>query len=71
MRTEPIHKSRQPLRWMANQCNHLAVPHLVKAFNLQDEGKEDGHMFKYHLWMWDKINKPYEKWGTTYKVIRL
>jgi len=69
MRTEPIHKSKRPLRWIANGFNHLAVPHLVKAFDLQDQDKM-GYWFKYHLWMWDNLNKPYAKWGTTHLVIR-
>jgi len=71
MKTEAEHKSRRPLRWFANWCNHLAVPHLVKAFNLQDDGKEFGYRFRYHLWLYFNIDKPYTKWGTTYRVIRL
>jgi len=71
MKSIPEHKSRRPLRWVANWCNHLSTPHLVKAFNLQDKGKEDGPMFRYHLWVYFNLDRPYKKWGTTYKVIRL
>jgi hypothetical protein len=60
-----------PLRWFANYCNHVATKHLTKAINIDEEylDKEENLSlrYKYHSKMWKYMNKPYEKWGTTYE----
>lgn len=71
--TTPIHKTNiVPLRLFANTCNHLSTPFLEKAFNMHYETmEENAHIsFKYHfnVFMYNLIDKPYKKWGTTYEV---
>jgi hypothetical protein len=56
-----------PLRWIGNFLGGYAGNHLVKAFDL-DEKHNLGLRFKYHSKMWKYLNKPYEWWGTYYKV---
>jgi hypothetical protein len=56
-----------PLRWIGNFLGSIAGYNLVKAFNLQ-EGNNLGYRFKFHSKVWHYLSKPYEKWGTYYKV---
>ena len=53
-----------PLRWIGNICGEIAANSLHKAFNLQ--GHIEGYRFKFHCKVWKYLNKPYEKWGTSY-----
>lgn len=56
-----------PLRWIGNYCGGIAGHHLVKAIHMDDH---DDHSFMYHFHgrMWITFNKPYERWGTYYKM---
>jgi hypothetical protein len=56
-----------PLRWIGNALSYPATRSLVKAFDLQDEG-DFGYRFKFHSKVFKYLNKPYEWWGTVYKV---
>ena len=75
MRTEPQHKTNiLPLRWFANACNHIAHYPLHKALYHEDYARY--HELDYlskrgHFWwkMYELINKPYDRWGTTYLVL--
>jgi hypothetical protein len=63
-----IEKTRiVPLRLISNWLGGIATYHLVKAVYL-DEDKNYGFRYKYHAKMWKYLNKPYEKWGTYYRM---
>jgi hypothetical protein len=69
MLTKPEHKTNiLPLRWFANLCNHLASPFLCRALHHSDHDDYGWKNF-FNSYMYKLINKPYEKWGTTYLVI--
>lgn len=56
-----------PLRWIGNFLGGYAGNHIVKCFDL-DENNNLGLRYKYHAKMWKFLNKPYERWGTYYKL---
>ena len=58
-----------PLRWIANALGSIATKHLVKAADL-DENSNWGWRYKYHAFLWRHLNKPYERWGTYYILLR-
>jgi hypothetical protein len=63
-----IEKTRiLPLRWIGNICGAYAGNHLVKCFDY-DEDNRLGFAYRYHAKMYTVLNKPYELWGTYYKV---
>jgi hypothetical protein len=75
MITEPIYRTKIiPLRWFANMCNHLAMYPFGKALRQSDIAEDNGWenvKLIGHIW-WNLhriINYPYEKWGTSYRVI--
>jgi len=56
-----------PLRWIGNFLGGYAVNHLVKCFDYDEDDKLE-FAYKYHAKMWKYLNKPYERWGTYYKL---
>jgi hypothetical protein len=58
-----------PLRWIGNTSSYIATRSLTKAFNLQRQN-DLGYRFKFHCKVWKYVNKPYELWGTYYKLDR-
>lgn len=56
-----------PLRWFSNACSSIATRSLLKAFDLDEQGRY-GYRFKFHSKIWVIFNKPYERWGTYYTV---
>ena len=58
-----------PLRWIGNGCSYIATSSLTKAFNLQRQNNL-GYRFKFHWKVWKYVNKPYELWGTYYRLDR-
>ena len=58
-----------PLRWFGNGLGSIATKHLVKAADL-DEDQNYGLRYKYHAFLWRHLNKPYERWGTYYILLR-
>ena len=56
-----------PLRWVSNWLSIVATDHLLKMINLEEDN-DFGWKHKYHSAMWTYMYKPYEKWGTYYKV---
>lgn len=71
--TTPKHKTNiLPLRWFANWCNHLSAPFLATAVHIHYEAMEGnahaGFKFHFNAFMYNFIDKPYKKWGTTYEV---
>ena len=58
-----------PLRWFGNVCGHFAGNHILMAAYL-DEDQSYGFHYKYHAKMYKILNKPYERWGTYYILLR-
>jgi len=64
----PEHKTRiLPLRWIVNWLNSPATACLVRAVEL-DEREDYGWRYKMYAFGWKYLNKPYERWGTVYKL---
>lgn len=71
--TAPIHKTKiLPLRWFANMCNHWSSPFLATAVDAHymnmDFDVPIGFRYKFNIFMYQIIDKPYKLWGTTYEV---
>lgn len=71
--SKPIHKTNIiPLRWFANTCNHISSKFLRNAVYLDyicdDENIPLGFKYKFSIFMYELIDKPYKKWGTTYEL---
>jgi len=67
-RSEKIEKTKiLPLRWISNWLSYVATEHLIKAITL---GEADNYGFKhrYHTKMWTYLYRPYQRWGTSYKI---
>ena len=56
-----------PLRKISNWLSFIAANHLGKQIELDESGSY-GLRYKYHGYMWTYLNKPYEKWGTFYRL---
>jgi len=64
----PEHKSRPPLRWVANLAGSIASSGLLEVSYLEDEGKTDTFKYKFNCWKWDNFWPIYEKYGTLYRL---
>jgi len=62
------HKSKPPLRWIANWAGSIASSGLLKISYMEDEGMTDTFRYKFHGWKWDTFWPIYQKYGTTYKM---
>lgn len=60
-----IHKSRPPLRWVANWAGNLASRGLLDISYMEDYGYT-GWRYKVNLFLWDTFWPIYNKYGTTY-----
>jgi hypothetical protein len=62
-----------PLRWFANGCNHLSSPALLRALNEEDSAEyyygEISTIGKVWWKVYNFIDAPYRKWGTSYRVV--
>lgn len=69
----PVHKTNIiPLRWFANKCNYISSYFLKNAvyFDYLDEEHDIklGFKYKFNIFMYNFVDKPYKRWGTYYKV---
>ena len=64
-----IHKSRPPLRWIANLAGEIASSGLLDISYMEDEGYT-GWKYKLNLWKWDTFWPIYNKYGTVYELKR-
>jgi hypothetical protein len=64
---EVIHKSRPPLRWIANLAGSIASRGLLDISYMEDAGYT-GWRYKVNLWLWDYLYPFYDKYGTYYKL---
>lgn len=64
-----IHKSRRPLRWAANLAGSIASNGILKV-SYMEEDEYDGWRYKVNLFLWDTFWPIYDKYGTTYQLIR-
>lgn len=62
------HKSRPPLRWVANWAGSIASSGLLDVSYMEDEGMTDTFKYKFNLWKWDTFWSIYQKYGTYYTL---
>lgn len=62
------HKSKPPLRWIANWAGSIASKNILKVSYMEEDGKDKGFRYKYYGWLWDTFWPIYEKYGTWYKL---
>jgi len=60
------HKSRPPLRWIANWAGSKASKSLLRLSYLEEDGIESGFRYKLNCEIWDNLWPIYEKYGTFY-----
>ena len=61
------HKSRPPLRWIANWAGSIASKGILEISYMEDIGYT-GFKYKYYGWLWDTFWPIYEKYGTSYRL---
>lgn len=62
-----IHKSRPPLRWLANLAGSVASHSILKIAYMEEDGYT-GWKYKFNGWLWDAFWPIYHKYGTFYKL---
>lgn len=66
------HKSRPPLRWIANWAGSIASSGILKVAYIEEDVMEEkatfGFRYKFYGWLWDTFWPIYEKYGTFYKL---
>lgn len=62
------HKSRPPLRWIANWAGSISSKSLLKLSFMEDDGISSGLRYKINCEIWDNLWPIYEKYGTYYKL---
>jgi hypothetical protein len=65
---EVIHKSRPPLRWIANLAGDIASRGLLDISYMEDNGYT-GWRYKANLFLWNNLYPIYNKYGTFYKMV--
>lgn len=60
-----IHKSKPPLRWIANLAGSIASKGILEISYMEDNG-DTGFKYKYYGWLWSTFWPIYEKYGTVY-----
>ena len=60
-----VHKSKPPLRWIANWAGTIASSGILDVSYMEDEGYT-GWRYKLNLWKWDTFWPIYNKYGTFY-----
>jgi hypothetical protein len=61
------HRSKPPLRWIANWAGSIGSYGLLEISYLQDEGKTNTFKYKLYGFLWDTFWPIYQKYGTFYK----
>lgn len=62
------HKSKPPLRWLANWAGSVASSGLLEISYMEDEGITGTFKYKFHVWKWDTFWPIYQRYGTTYRL---
>jgi len=62
------HKSKPPLRWIANWAGSIASKNMLELSYMEDEGLDKGFRYKYYGWLWDTFWPIYSKYGTFYRL---
>jgi len=60
-----VHKSKPPLRWIANWAGSIASSGLLDVSYMEDYGYT-GWRYKLNLWKWDTFWPLYDKYGTVF-----
>ena len=61
------HKSKPPLRWIANWAGSIASRGLLEISYMEDEGLTNSFRYKLYGWLWDTFWPLYRDYGTTYR----
>lgn len=61
------HKSKPPLRWIANWAGSIASKSILKISYMEDDGYT-GWRYKLNGLLWDTFWPFYDKYGTFYKL---
>ena len=61
------HKSKPPLRWIANLAGSIASKGILEISYMEDIGYT-GFKYKYYGFLWDTFWPIYQKYGTFYKL---
>lgn len=61
------HKSKPPLRWIANWMGSIASGAMLKIAFMEEDGYT-GWKYKFNGWLWDTFWPIYNKYGTFYKL---
>ena len=61
----PIHKSKPPLRWIANWAGNLASRGILDI-SYMEENAYTGWKYKVNLFLWNTFWPIYDRWGTVY-----
>lgn len=62
------HKSKPPLRWIANWVGAIASKSLLSLSYMEDDGVTSGFKYKLNCEIWDNLWPIYEKYGTQYTL---
>lgn len=60
-----VHKSKPPLRWIANWAGTIASSGILDVSYMEEDGYT-GWRYKLNLWKWDTFWPIYNKYGTFY-----
>ena len=63
-----VHKSKPPLRWIANWAGSRASKSLLSISYMEDDGVTSGFKYKLNCEIWDNLWPIYEKYGTYYTL---
>ncbi len=61
----PMHKSKPPLRWIANWAGNLASRGILDI-SYMEEDAYTGWKYKVNLFLWNTFWPIYDRWGTVY-----
>ena len=63
------HRSKPPLRWIANLAGSIASSGLLEVSYMQENEKTNTFKYKYYEFLWSTFWPIYQKYGTFYKFI--
>jgi len=62
------HKSRPPLRWIANLAGTIATSGLLRISYAEEYEKNYGFRYYFDIWLWDTFWPIYSRYGTFYTL---
>ena len=74
MKSTPVYKSKPPLRWFVDFVLHrISIYYFIKGLRISDKYGDQMTSRQYKKILrahrkYDFFDKPYQKWGTYYKI---